>query len=200
MTEPGTPREHRRRRPRRRRGLAGTIIEYAVIVAVAVAVALVVEAYAVKPYVIPTPSMADTVRVNDRVLIDRLTYRFRAVHRGDVVVFTGHGPIPLLKRVVGVPGDRLSLAGGRLYVNGAPAADGFVRVVDARHEPTLPGPDPLAPWSLHRPFTVPTGAYFVMGDNRTDSDDSRYWGTVARHQILGRAFFIYWPVGQVGGL
>jgi len=200
MTEPGTPREHRRRRPRRRRGLAGTIIEYAVIVAVAVAVALVVEAYAVKPYVIPTPSMADTVRVGDRVLIDRLTYRFRAVHRGDVVVFTGHGPIPLLKRVVGVPGDRLSLAGGRLYVNGAPAADGFVRVVDARHEPTLPGPDPLAPWSLHRPFTVPAGAYFVMGDNRTDSDDSRYWGTVARHQILGRAFFIYWPVGQVGGL
>jgi signal peptidase I len=200
MTEPGTPRDHRRRGSRRRRGLVGTIIEYAVIIAVAVTVALVVEAYAVKPFIIPTPSMANTVRVGDRVLIDRLTYRFRAVHRGDVVVFTGHGPIPLLKRVVGVPGDRLSLAGGRLYVNDAPAPDSFVRVVGGQREPTLPGPDATAPWSLHRPFTVPAGAYFVMGDNRTDSDDSRYWGTVARDQILGHAFFIYWPLGQVGGL
>src|ERR1019366_948786 len=140
------------------------------------------------------------VRVGDRVLIDRLTYRFRAVHRGDVVVFTGHGPIPLLKRVVGVPGDRLSVAGGRLYVDGAPASDALVRVVGGPGEPTLPGPDAMAPWSLNRPFTVPAGAYFVMGDNRTDSDDSRYWGTVARDQIMGRAFLIYWPLGQVGGL
>jgi signal peptidase I len=200
MTEPGPPRDRRRGRSRHRRGLVGTIVEYAVIIAVAVTVALVVEAYAVKPFVIPTPSMANTVRVGDRVLIDRLTYRFRAVHRGDVVVFTGHGPIPLLKRVIGVPGDRLSVAGGRLYVNGAPAPDGFVRVVGGQREPTLPGPDAMAPWSLQRPFTVPAGAYFVMGDNRTDSDDSRYWGTVARDQILGHAFFIYWPPGQAGGL
>ena len=200
MTEPGTPRDHGRRGSRRRRGPVGTIVEYAVIIVVAVAVALVVEAYAVKPFVIPTPSMADTVRVGDRVLIDRLSYRFRAVHRGDVVVFNGHGPIPLLKRVVGVPGDRLSVAGGRLYVDGVPAADSFVRVVGGQREPTLPGPDAMAPWSLHRPFTVPAGAYYVMGDNRTDSDDSRYWGTVARDQIMGRAFFIYWPLGQVGGL
>ena len=200
MTEPGTPRDRRRGRSRHRRGLVGTIVEYVVIIAVAVTVALVVEAYAVKPFVIPTPSMANTVRVYDRVLVDRLSYRFRAVHRDDVVVFTGHGPIPLLKRVVGVPGDRLSLAGGRLYVNGAPSPDSFVRVVDGRREPTLPGPDATAPWSLHRPFTVPAGAYFVMGDNRTDSDDSRYWGTVARDQILGHAFFIYWPPGQAGGL
>ena len=200
MTEPDTPRGQRRGKSRRRRGLVGTIVEYAVIIAVAVAVALVVEAYAVKPFVIPTPSMANTVRVGDRVLIDRLTYRFRSVHRGDVVVFTGHGPIPLLKRVVGVPGDRLSVAGGHLYVNGVSAADGFVRVAGGQREPTLPGPDALAPWSLHRPFTVPAGAYFVMGDNRTDSDDSRYWGTVARDQIMGRAFFIYWPLGQAGGL
>jgi signal peptidase I len=200
MTEPATPRAARRSRSRRRRGPVGTVLEYVVIIAVAVVVALVVEAYAFKPFVIPTPSMANTVRVNDRVLIDRLTYHFRAVHRGDVVVFTGHGPVPLLKRVVGVPGDTLTVAGGRLYVNGAPAADGFVRVVGGRREPTLPGPDAAAPWSLARPFKVPAGAYYVMGDNRTDSDDSRYWGTVARSQIMGRAFFIYWPLGQVGGL
>jgi signal peptidase I len=200
MTKPGTPRDVRRSGSRRRRGPAGTIVEYAVIIAVAVAVALVVEAYVVKPFVIPTPSMATTVRIGDRVLIDRLTYRFRTVHRGDVVVFTGHGPIPLLKRVVGVPGDRLSIARGRLYVNGAPAPDGFVRAVGGQHEPTLPGPDAAAPWSLYRPFTVPAGAYYVMGDNRTDSDDSRYWGTVARDQIMGRAFCIYWPPGQAGGL
>jgi len=117
-----------------------------------------------------------------------------------VVVFTGHGPIPLLKRVVGVPGDTMSIRDGRLYVNGEPAPDSYVRRVGSRPEPTLPGPDAAVPWSLRRAYKLPAGAYFMMGDNRTDSGDSRFWGPVRRDEILGRAFFVYWPPGQVGGL
>jgi signal peptidase I len=182
--------------PRSRR----IIVEYAVTIAAAALVAFLIQAFAVKPFRIPTPSMADTVRTGDRVLIDRIEYHFRAVHRGDVIVFGGQGPIPLLKRVVGVPGDTLSLRDGELYVNGQPAPDSYVRRVDGVIEPTKPGPNAAEPWSLSRPFTVPAGQYFVMGDNRTESADSRFWGTVARSDIIGRAFVVYWPPGQIGGL
>jgi signal peptidase I len=184
----------------RRRSWRRTAAEYALIIAGAVVIALLVQAFAVKPFRIPTPSMADTVHAGDRVLVDRISYHFTDVKRCDVIVFTGHGPIPLLKRVVGVPGDTVSLRDGRLYVNGRPAPQGFVRRAGGAFEPTLPGPDTQAPWSLAKPFVVPAGQYFVMGDNRTDSDDSRYWGTVLRTQILGKAFAVYWPPGHLRGL
>jgi len=177
-----------------------TALEYAVIVALAVGAALVVQAFLVKPFNIPTPSMASTVRVGDRVLVDRISYHFTSVDRGDVITFTGHGPIPLLKRGVGVPGDTLSIRGDRLYVNGRPASEATVRRVGGEPEPTLPGPDADAPWSLWRPYTVPDGEYFVMGDNRTDSADSRFWGTVERSEIVGKAFMVYWPPRHWSGL
>jgi len=176
------------------------LLEYGLMLLVAIAVAYAAEALAVKPFVIPTASMANTVQPGDRVLIDRVSYRFRAIRPGDIIAFGGHGPIPLLKRVVGLPGDRLSLAAGRLFVNGQPSPLAWVRRLDGRLEPTLPGPQQSVPWSLAQPYVVPAGQYFAMGDNRTDSDDSRYWGTVSRGQIIGKAFFVYWPVQHVKGL
>ena len=173
---------------------------YGLTVIVAVAIAFAVQAFVVKPFVIPTPSMANTVRAGDRVLIDRLAYHFRAVHRGDVVVFDGHGPIPLLKRVVGLPGDTLTIRSERLYVNGRPSPQSYVRRVDGVPEPTLPGPDTSEPWSLARPFRVPPGMYFVMGDNRSNSADSRYWCLVSREQIVGRGLAVYWPPAELHGL
>lgn len=175
-------------------------VEYAVIIAGAVGLALLVQAFVVKPFAIPTPSMATTVRPGDRILVDRISYHFTDVDRGDVITFTGHGPIPLLKRVVGLPGDRLAIRDGRLYVNGRPAGQAWVRCSVGGPEPTLPGPDPSAPWSLNKPFRVPAGQLFVMGDNRTDSADSRYWGTVLRSQVVGKAFVVYWPPGHWHGL
>jgi signal peptidase I len=171
-------------------------IEYAVIIVGAVGLALLVQAFVVKPFAIPTPSMASTVRVGDRILVDRISYHFTDVDRGDVVTFTGHGPIPLLKRVVGLPGDVLAIRGGRLYVNGRPEDRTRVLKAGGRPEPTLAGPDVSAPWSLAAPFRVPQGQYFVMGDNRTDSADSRFWGTVRRSEIVGKAFVVYWPPGH----
>lgn len=187
--------------------LGRLLFDYGVTILVAVLVAILVQSFVVKPYLIPSTSMADTLVPGQRVLVDRLIYDFTAVHRGDIIVFRGPQPPHevMIKRVVGLPGDVLSIRGGRLFVNGEPAPDSFVDKVSGVTEPTTP-PDPAvmttpgAPWALTRPYRVPAGCYFVMGDNRTDSDDSRYWGTVPRDDIIGQAFFTYWPLGRIGGL
>lgn len=181
-----------------------TLLEYALTVVVAIVIALAVQAYIVKPYRVPTPSMANTVRAGDRVLIDRVLYGHRGIERGDIVVFRG-GPMVdrqvLLKRVVGLPGDVLSIEDGRLTVNGRPAEDDYVRHIDGGPEPTQPGPGgPDAPWSLQTPYEVPEGFYYVLGDHRSDSFDSRFWGPVAREALIGRAMAVYWPLAGVRAL
>ncbi len=184
-----------------------TIIDYGLTALIAVAMAIVVQTFVVKPYLIPSTSMANTLVPGQRVLVDRMVYHYRSVHRGDIIVF--HRPEPpndvLIKRVVGLPGDLLSVQGGHLFVNGVRQSESFVDKVDGVTEPTDPADPyasgrPDAPWSLAKPFRVPAGQYFVMGDNRTDSSDSRYWGTVPRQAIIGRAFFTYWPLRRFGDL
>jgi signal peptidase I len=179
-----------------------TLLDYALTAVVAVALALAIQAFVVKPYLIPSVSMANTLLPGQRVLVDRLAYHYRSVHRGDIIVFRWPGhedETPLIKRVVGLPGDRLSLHRGRLYVNGRPLPEGYVKHVGSAPEQTLPafGGGALEAWSLATTYTVPAGHYFVMGDNRTESNDSRYWGTVPRANIIGRAFFIYWPIDRI---
>ena len=188
-------------------GVGRTIFDYGLTALAAIALAIVVQAFVVKPYQIPSDSMANTLVPHQRVLVDRLIYRFRPVERGDIIVFrcAALGNEVLIKRVVGLPGDLLALRNGRLYVNGVQASDSFVDKVDGVPEPTDPAdPDtssrPDAPWSLARPCRVPAGRYFVMGDNRTDSDDSRYWGTVPKGAIIGQAFMTYWPLSRIGSL
>ena len=186
---------------RGRKTRARTVLDYALTALVAVALALAIQAFLVKPYLIPSVSMANTLLPGQRVLVDRLVYHYRPVHRGDIIVFRwpGHeNETPLIKRVVGLPGDRLSLRDGRLFVNGRPLPEGYVRRVRGAAEQTLPALDGTAtePWSLASTYTVPAGHYFVMGDNRTESNDSRYWGTVPRANIIGRAIVIYWPIDR----
>lgn len=179
-----------------------TLLDYVLMAAVAVTLALAIQAFLVKPYLIPSVSMANTLLPGQRVLVDRLVYHYRTVHRGDIVVFRwpGHeNETPLIKRVVGLPGDRLSLRNGRLLVNGRPMPEGYVRRVRGTPEQTLPAFEGggVEAWSLATPYTVPPGHYFVMGDNRTESNDSRYWGTVPSGNIIGRAFFVYWPLDRL---
>jgi len=177
-----------------------TVLEYVVLAVVAIAVALLIQAFLVKPYRIPSPSMEDTLLVGDRVLADRVSWRFSDPARGDIVVF--HPPVPgpvLIKRIVGMPGDALSLRDGAVYVNGKRLAEPYVRRMGGRPEPTKPFGTGL-PWALQQLYTVPAGSYFMMGDNRTDSGDSRAFGPIARDQFVGRAFARYWPLGRVGGL
>ena len=177
-----------------------TILEYVVLAGVAIAVALLIQAFLVKPYRIPSPSMEDTLLVGDRVFADRISWRFSDPERGDIVVFHPPGPgSVLIKRIVGMPGDTLSLRDGAVYLNDKRLAEPYVRRVDGRPEPTEPFSTGL-PWALQQPYTVPAGSYFMMGDNRTDSGDSRDFGPIARGQLVGRAFARYWPLGRIGGL
>lgn len=178
-------------------------LEYVVIVAVAVAVALAVQAYLVKPYFVPTPSMAATLRPGDRVLVDRVSYRVHAPRRGDIVVFhaPGDGAVTLVKRLVGLPGETLQVRGGSLYVDGRRLSEPYVHRTGGRPDATTPG-EPVdggtmrRPWSLLKPYTVPADSYFVMGDNRAESSDSREWGVVPRDRLIGAARVVYWPPGR----
>ena len=183
----------------RRSSTRRTMIEYVVLAVVAIAVALLIQQFLVKPYRIPSASMEDTLMIGDRVLVDRISWRFSDPERGDIVVFHPpfDGPV-LIKRIIGLPGDTISLKDGAVYINGQPLDEPYVRRVDGAAEPSEPFSNGL-PWALQVPFKVPADSYFVMGDNRTDSGDSREFGPVKRSQFVGRAFARYWPPGRIGG-
>jgi signal peptidase I len=182
------------------------VIEYVIIIAVAVGLALLVQAYVVKPYRIPSGSMENTLMVGDRVFVNRFIYHFRSVHRGDIVVFREPGSGPdagtvLIKRVIGLPGDVISLQGGSVYVNGKRLSEPYVR--QQRNPDGTFSPEPTIhfdggmPFALAGPYRVPAGDYFMMGDNRTDSGDSRQFGPMPRSDIIGEAFLIYWPLNRL---
>ena len=182
-------------------------LEFAGIVVVAVLMALAVQSWLLKPYRIPSESMMNTLRPGDRVLVNRVVYHMRDPHRGDVIVFRyPEDPrVVFIKRVVGVPGDVLQVRDGRLYVNGAKTTEPYVHHTGGRTDPTIAqaaisGSTLHDPWSLASPFRVPAGQYFVMGDNRTDSDDSRDWGTVPRTAIVGEGLATYWPLSRLRAL
>jgi signal peptidase I len=182
-------------------------LEYVAIVAVAILVALAVQSWLLKPYRIPSGSMLDTLRPGDRVLVNRVVYHLREPHRGDVIVFNypEDPDVVFIKRVVGVPGDTLEVKDGRLYVNGSKLAEPYVHRSRGHLDPTvaqaaIAGSTMHDPWSLSEPYRVPDGNYFVMGDNRTDSDDSRDWGTVPRAAIVGEGLATYWPFSRLRAL
>ncbi len=177
-----------------------TILEYVILAVVAIAVALLIQQFLVKPYRIPSASMEDTLLIGDRVLVDRISWRFSEPQRGDIVVFHPpfDGPV-LIKRIVGLPGDVISLRDGSVYINDKLLDEPYVRVINGQQVPSQPFTNGL-PWSLQSPYLVPDGTYFVMGDNRTDSGDSREFGPVERGQFVGRAFAKYWPPGSIGGI
>jgi signal peptidase I len=164
-------------------------------VAMAFALAFVIQQSVAKPYEIPTASMVPTIKVNDRIIANRLIYRFRDIERGDIIVFdpppeagreclgAGSG-IPFVKRVIGLPGDRVEVGGGRTLVNGRPFDVG----------------DAETPRYQVVRATVPDDSLFVLGDNRNESCDSHEWGPVPRDNVIGQAEVTYWPPTHVGFL
>jgi signal peptidase I len=178
-----------------------TIVDWFVTIAVAIAVVLTFQAEVAKPYRIPSPSMEPTLhcakpveycegRFSDRVIADRLAYRFRDPERGDIVVFRapaaadrcglGDGGSPFVKRIVGLPGEVVSERDGVIHIDG-----------DRLFEPYVtPSRRGTANGSWPR---IAPGHYFVLGDNRTRSCDSRTWGTVPHSDLVGPATLTYWP-------
>jgi signal peptidase I len=187
----------------RKRSGANPFVELLVILAVAFGLAYVVQAWVVKPYRIPTGSMEPTLDVGDRVLVNRLVYDFHGPHRGDIIVFHPPGTgdsavrgarteasVTYIKRVIGLPGETIQIRRGIVTI-----CKPVNQNCHALREPYTEGAT-AAP--SYGPYTVPKGDYFVMGDNRGDSLDSRYWGPLPRKNIIGEAFLIYWPPDRVG--
>ena len=192
---------------------SSSLLELILIVAVALGLALGIQAFLVKPYRIPSPSMVPTLVEGQRILVNRIGNRFGDPSVGDIVVFhppagaengdqCGEQPaagaacdmptpdradVNFVKRVVAVPGDKLSIEDGHVVLNGKRQSEPFIR-------PCGQGSDCDFPKTI----TVPADHYFMMGDNRGASDDSRFWGPVPEDWIIGQAFATYWPPKRIG--
>jgi signal peptidase I len=201
-----------------RRARSNSLVELVVLVAVALFLAFTVQAYAVKPYRIPSGSMEPTLAIGQRVIVDRLTHRLgSSPHVGDIEVFNppagaddeqcgaagqGEGtsspcsrPVAkkssetFIKRVVAVGGDTIAIRNGHVIRNGKLASESFAAACGGG-----------ADCNFQQPITVPKGYVFMMGDNRGESDDSRFWGPVPISWVIGKALVTYWPPRRVGTL
>jgi signal peptidase I len=198
-------------------GARNALVEIVGIVVVAVALAFLIQAFLVKTYRIPSGSMEPTLAIGQRVLVNRIGMHFGDPSVGDVVVFhppagadtqppqcgapgEGNGSArpcssasqqrsnqTFVKRVVGVGGDRISIRGGHVIRNGRREPDGFINPCGTGFGCDFPGT-----------ITIPKGSFYLMGDNRGQSDDSRYWGPVPKKWLIGTALATYWPPDRIG--
>lgn len=195
-----------------------SVVELIVIVLVAIGLALAIQAWIVKPYRIPSGSMEPTLKVGQRVLVNRIGMHLGKPHIGEIVVFHPPkdaeqqicGPAPhmvtpggaacdspepqeasvnFIKRIVAGPGDTLYIKEGHAYVNGKREKDSYINPCEGGSECNFP-----------TPIKIPAGHWFMMGDNRGESDDSRFWGPVPTSWIIGGAFATYWPPDRIGFL
>jgi signal peptidase I len=198
----------------KQKGAGGSLVELVTIVAVALGLALGIQAFLVKPFRIPSESMVPTLSIGQRVLVDRISKNFSDYGRGDILVFkppagadttscgvqhseTTPCPTPtkdrsdtnFIKRVVAVGGDRIKVLGGHVYLNGERQEESFARFSDSCDICNLPDE-----------IRVPKGSYFMMGDNRGASADSRVWGPIPKDWVIGQAFATYWPPKKIGTL
>jgi signal peptidase I len=192
----------------------GSVVELVIIVATALLLALGIQAFIVKPYRIPSESMEPTLDVGQRVLVNRLALRFGDPQVGQIVVF--HPPkgsdvnqcgepqksgaacdrptptragVNFIKRIVAGPGDTISIRDGHVIRNGKLQKESFARPCGGGSDCNFP-----------TPIKIPAGYWFMMGDNRGSSDDSRFWGPVPKGWIIGPAFATYWPPSRIGFL
>jgi signal peptidase I len=202
-----------------KKSFVSSAVELVVIVAVALGLALAIQAWIVKPYRIPSGSMLPTLHINQRVLVDRIGTHFTSPGVGDIIVFhppkgyaqgcanpnqgqnqsgqDGAKPCGVaqrqessetfIKRVVALPGDRISIDNGHVIRNGVREKDGYIIRCDGSGSCNFPGT-----------ITIPKDDYYMMGDNRPDSEDSRFWGPVPKAWIIGEAFLTYWPPDRIG--
>jgi signal peptidase I len=171
----------------RRKSSTGGLGEFLLILVVTFALVFgVVRPFVVEAFYIPSESMVPTFEVGDRIFVNKFIYRFREPKQGEIVVFKSieGEQEDLIKRVVGVPGDTITLSNGTLLVNGVPKDEPYVN-----HQ--------LPDLSSFGPITVPEGKVFVLGDNRGNSRDSRYFGPLPVQDVEGEAFVIFWPPGRL---
>lgn len=200
-----------RRPPKRQQSMGSFFKELPVLLLIAFALAFLLRTFVVQVFYIPSESMLPTLQVDDRIVVEKVTYRFGGPERGDVVVFAGESPFPepemsttqrvirgvgqflgvvpvdardLVKRVIGLPGDHVVVEDGRVSVNGTPLEEPYARLDE--HDGA---------------YTVPEGNLFVLGDNRANSADSRsQLGYVPVADVVGRAVVTIWPLDRLGAI
>ncbi len=207
---------------KRSKSRTNSIIELVVIVVIALGLAFAIQKWVIKPYRIPSGSMEPTLAIGQRVLVNRIGTDFSDPHVGEIAVFhppegasskeaapkcgvvphvvdfslgaacaapvsKDEGGVNFIKRIVGGPGDVISIVEGHVIRNGVREKDSYIRQCGSSPECNLP-----------KPIRIPAGHWFMMGDNRGESDDSRFWGPVPTGWIIGGAFATYWPPDRIG--
>lgn len=154
-------------------------------IVIAIVLAALIRIFIFSPFYIPSGSMEPTLQINDRIIVSKLNYRFTSPVRGDVMVFK----FPLdpdrdfVKRVVATGGETIAFRDSQLLIDGEPVPENY-----------LPGDLRFPDFG---PVTVPAGSYFMLGDNRNNSDDSRRWGPLPGEYVIGKALTIYWPLDRL---
>lgn len=170
------------------------IRENIVILAIALGLSLLIRTFVAEPRFIPSDSMFPTLEIGDRLVIEKVSYYLKSPQFGDIIVFNpppqlqeiGYGADQaFIKRVIGQPGQTIEVKNGRVYIDNQPQ---FERYIAEEPHYQLP------------PVKVPEDSYFVMGDNRNDSNDSHVWGFLPKENIIGRAVFRFWPIERFGGV
>jgi signal peptidase I len=174
-------------------------------IGLSVVLALGIRTFVADSRFIPSGSMLPTLQIDDRLIIDKISYRFSAPRRGDIVVFNPTAQLekemqadgepkykePFIKRIIGLPGDRIDVKGGKVYINRKLLPENYL------------GEPPKYNWSsteLTPDGIVPKDNYLVLGDNRNNSYDGHYWGFLPKERIIGKAIVRFWPINRVGGI
>jgi signal peptidase I len=191
--------------------------EYFESICVAVILAFFVRTFVVQAFKIPTGSMENNLLIGDHLLVNKFVFAptrtslenmllpIDPIRRGDIVVFK-YPEDPerdFIKRVIGLPGETLELRNKKVYINGKPLDEPYVRFLEPPDEAGTSGAPDVNDFDLRRtygPVTVPADMYFMMGDNRDNSQDSRFWGFMPRDYVKGKALFVYFSFGEGGGL
>lgn len=171
-----------------KRSLLSSAFEFVVMVVLAFALAQVVRTFIVEPFIVPSGSMLPTIQLGDQLLVNKFIYRFEHPKYGDVVVLddpTGETPM-LIKRVIGVGGQTVDIREGKVWIDGKALTEPYTH-----GKPSVPGP-------VHTPIKLASDEVWVMGDNRTQSKDARWFGPQPYSSVHGKAFIVYWPLKRMG--
>jgi len=167
------------------------IREYVEAIVIAIALALVIRTFIVQAFKIPSGSMIPTLQIGDHILVNKFIYWFSEPKRGDIIVFKYPRDMSrdFIKRVIGLPGETIQIKDQKVYINGKLLPEPYVI-----HSEKISPASYTSPRDNLGPLRIPDDSLFVMGDNRDSSMDSRYWGTLKKELILGKAFIIYWSI------
>ena len=179
----------------KKRNFRRQVIELLAVIAIALIVTALLRTFVMDNYEIPTGSMEPTIEINDRVFAEKISYRFALPKQGDIVTFNDPS-VPgrvLIKRCIAVGGQTVDLVDGKVVVDGVTLDEPYTY-----GKPSYPLDPQMDGVSFTYPYTVPAGTVWVMGDNRTNSLDSRYFGPIPQDELVGKALIRFWPLNRFG--